>query len=141
MGGHKQYQAGGGFNQYFYHQVGEIISANGLSAKIVERLDPTDNSQGLPAFSNTSELYFGKGKKSGEVIQLRLYNNRKAFMDFDWGHPHGNIPIGKVHVHFYTVNAEGKLKKIKGADRLMNNAEIKKYGPLIKMANPNAKFR
>lgn len=141
MGGHKLYQTGGGFSQYLYHQVGDTISANGISAKVVEKIDKDNATQGLPAFSNTSELYFGKGKKSGEIIQLRLYKNRKAYMDFDWGHPHGSTPAGKVHVHFYEVNADGKLQKIKGTDRLMNNAEIKKYGELIKKANPNAKFR
>ena len=121
--------------------MGDTISANGISAKVVEKINKDDSAQGLPAFSNTSDLYFGKGKKSGEIIQLRLYKNRKAYMDFDWGHPHGDFPTGKVHVHFYEFDATGKLQKIKGKDRLMNNAEIKKYGPLIKKANPKAKFR
>lgn len=141
MGGHKQYQSGGGFSQYLYHQEGDIISANGLSAKVIARIDPKDNNQGLPIYSNTGELYFGKGSESGEIIQLRLYKNRKAYMDFDWGHPHIGAPEGTVHVHFYEIGADGKPKKIKGKYRLLNNAEMKKYGPLIKNANPKAKFR
>ena len=141
MGGHRQYQSSGGFSQYFYHQVGEIISANGLSAKVIARIDPKDNNQGLPIYSNTGELYLGKGSDSGEIIQLRLYKNRKAYIDFDWGHPHHEIPEGVVHVHFYEIGADGKPKKIKQKYRRLNNAEMKKYGPLIKKANPNAKFR
>lgn len=141
MGGHRQYQSSGGFSQYFYHQVGDIISANGLSAKVVARIDPKDDNQGLPIYSNTGELYFGKGNKSGEIIQLRLYKNRKAFIDFDWGHPHYGAPKGIVHVHYYKIGINGNPEKIIGKYRLMNNAEMKKYGSLIKKANPNAKFR
>lgn len=141
MGGQNYYKAEGGFSQFLYHQVGEIISANGISAKVVEKIDKSDPTQGLPAFANTSELYLGKGRKSGEIVQLRIYKGRKAYMDIDWGHPHKGIPEGKVHVHFYKINAEGKLEKIKGSDRLLNNAEMKKYGPLIKKVAPNAKFR
>lgn len=141
MGGHKQYQSGGGFDQYLYHQVGEIISANGISAKVVEKVDKSDPAQGLPLYSNTAELYLGKGRKSGEIVQLRLYKGRKAFMDIDWSHPHGNIPSGTVHVHFYEIDNTGKPRKNTAKYRRLNNAEIRKYGALIKKVAPNAKLR
>ena len=141
MGGQNYYKAEGGFSQYLYHQVGEIISANGISAKVVEKIDKSDPTQGLPIYSNTAELYLGKGRKSGEIIQLRIYKDRKAYIDIDWTHPHEGIPKGVAHVHFYEMDAEGKPTKNHSIYRRMNNEEMKKYGPLIKKVAPNAKFR
>ena len=141
MGGHKQYLSGGGFEQYLYHQVGEIISANGISAKVVEKIDKSDPTQGLPLYSNTAELYLGKGRKSGEIVQLRLYKGRMAYMDIDWSHPHGGIPTGTAHVHFYEIDSTGKPRKNPSKHRLLTESEIRKYGALIKKVAPNVKWK
>ena len=140
MGGQNYYKAEGGFSQYLYHQVGDIISANGVSAKVIEKINPDDNNQGLPRYSNTSDMYLAKGGKSGEIIQARLYVSRKAYMDIDWGHPHSGVPCGIAHVHFYQLDGSGKPVKT-GKWRLLNNKEMKKYGSLLKKANPKVKFR
>lgn len=140
MGGQNYYKAEGGFSQYLYHQVGDIISANGVSAKVIEKINPNDDSQGLPRYSNTSFMYLAKGGKSGEIIQARIYVNRKAYVDIDWGHPHHGIPRGVAHVHFYQLDDHGEPIKT-GKWRLLNNMEMKKYGPLLKKANPKVKFR
>lgn len=140
MGGQNYYKAEGGFSQYLYHQVGDIISANGVSAKVVEKINPSDNNQGLPRYSNTSDMYLAKGGKTGEIIQARVYISRKAYMDIDWGHTHQSIPSGVAHVHLYELNEKGEPVKT-GKSRLLNNQEIKKYGPILKKANPKIKFR
>lgn len=140
MGGQNYYKAEGGFTQYLYHQVGDIISANGVSAKVIEKINPRDDSQGLPRYSNTSYMYLAKGGKSGEIIQARIYINRKAYVDIDWGHPHHGVPSGIAHIHFYQLNEHGEPIKT-GKWRLLNNKEMKKYGPLLKKANPKVKFR
>lgn len=33
-----------------------------------------------------------KQDKHGNVVQLRIFKDRKAAIDFDWGHPHGKHP-------------------------------------------------
>lgn len=140
MGGQNYYKAEGGFSQYLYHQVGDIISANGVSAKVVEKINPNDNNQGLPRYSNSSDMYLAMGGKSGEIIQARVYVGRKAYMDIDWGHSHRGTPQGIAHVHFYALNDKGEPVKT-GRYRLLNNKEMKKYGLLLKKANPKVKFR
>lgn len=140
MGGFKKYNPEGGFSEYLYRQVGDSVTANGITAKLVTRIDDDAYHSSLPAFSNTSEAY-AKCSDQGnhEVEQLRIYKDRKACIDFDWGHKHGDCISGVVHVHIAPDN--GNIHKYKGAVRYMNNDEIAKYGPLIKALNPNVKFR
>lgn len=139
MGGQKYYKAEGGFVQYLYHQVGIVTADNGISAKVVEKINKEDHAQGLPAYSNTSDIYLKKGKESGDIIQARIYKDRKAYIDFDWSHNHQDCPEGVVHVHFYKI-VDGVPRK-QTAWRYMNNEEMKKYGPLLRKATPNVKFR
>lgn len=132
MGGQKQYNPGGGFSEYKYHQVGDVIEAGGLSGKVLARNEPGPNN--LPYYSNTSNYYF-KLASDGTIDQMRVYENRVMVMDFDWGHAHGDIPKGVVHVQ--VRNADGGNVYT----RMMNNAEIKKYGDFLRAANPNVRFR
>lgn len=140
MGGFRKYNPEGGFSEYLYHQVGETVSANGITAKIVTRIDDDSFHSSLPAYSNTSIAYAKcSDKGSHEVEQLRIYENRKASIDFDWGHRHGDCVAGVVHVHIAPKN--GNIHGDVSGVRYMNNDEISKYGPIIKALNPNAKFR
>ena len=62
MGDFKNYNSSGGFDEYLYHQVGDTITAsNGLQGKVMNgNSDPKDEKfhEGLPMYSNTSEVYF-----------------------------------------------------------------------------------
>lgn len=142
MGLQKLYLDSGGFSSYLYHQVGEVITAsNGVSGKIVEKIDRTSY-DGLPILSNTSEVYF-KRNATGEIIQARIYKDRKPVCDFDWDHEHTNksgeyFPKGVVHVQKFTLTPEGAWKRHNKKARYMNLQEIARYGELIKLANPNA---
>lgn len=87
MGLQREYIESGGFSTYLYYQDGEtIISSNGVEGKIVAKIEGTAY-DGLPIFSNTSEVYL-KRNKDGEIVQARIYKDRKPVCDFDWDHHH-----------------------------------------------------
>lgn len=73
---------------------------------------------------------------------------KKMFLDFDWSHQHINIggngrvfKKGVVHVQMWQENKDGTFTRVSNQARYMNNAEIKKYGRIIKAFCPNAKLR
>lgn len=140
MGSFKVYNSKGGFTQYLYRQVGESVSADGVTAKITTRIDDDAFHSSLPLYSNTSTAYAKCSDKGNhEIEQLRIYSDRKAAIDFDWGHQHGACAKGVVHVHI--VPSNGSLRGNPQKVRYMNNEEIAKYGALIKKLNPNVKLR
>ncbi|MBR1474277.1 MAG: hypothetical protein IJ613_01725 [Muribaculaceae bacterium] len=79
------------------------------------------------------------GSDSHSIIQMRVYEGRRAAYDFDWGHGHGKFAEGTVHVHEWTYR-DGSWGRV-GRKRYMNNAEIARYGPILRQANPDVKFR
>ena len=146
MGGHKNFQAGGGFDQYLYHTEGETATINGLRVKIIAKVGDDNHHSGLPFYSNTSDVYLKIEKGGSQVEQAIVYVNRKALLEFDWGHPHkgknggASFKKGEVHVHELhdingTVQRNPKVKP-----RKMTEAEKAMYGEIIKFANPNAKM-
>lgn len=134
MGGEKTYNPDGGFTEQLYYQVGDAIEANGLTGKVLGKFGEKIGHSNLPSYSNTSNIYFKIGKE-GNVEQMRIYENRKMKMDFDWGHVHKEFPKGVVHVQ--TRGANGSS----ATTRFMSNEEIEKYGELLRKADPNVKFR
>lgn len=149
MGNQQDYIESGGFSQYLYKDHDGFIAKeiNGVKGKVVhDQRDPKGLHYSLPSYANTSDMYF-KVSKNGEVIQGRLYIDRKSVLDFDWGHTHKNTSDGKIftkgtiHVQEYSVDSNGKLIRHSDSARLMTDTEIKKYGPLIRAYNPNVKFR
>ena len=67
-------------------------------------------------------------------------------MDLDWNHSHTNsdgtvFQKGTIHVQVYIVGKNGKPQRLSDNARLMTDAEIAKYGPIIKYFNPNVKFK
>lgn len=140
MGGYKKFKAEGGFSEYLYHQVGESVTANGITAKVITMIGDDSFHSSLPLFSNTSIAYAKRSDEGDhEVEQLRIYKDRKASIDFDWGHGHRNFEKGVVHVH--VAPEDGNLHKKSNAVRYMTDEEIALYGPIIKLLNPNARFR
>ena len=152
MGGQRDYRGSGGFSQYLY-TYGDIIRSGDLEAKAIYKSGTKDYHDGLPLYSNTADMYFRltEAKESGgkKIDQLRLYKDRKAIMDFDWGHDHpryedgkriGVYPMGTVHVQFYKI-VDGKPVRDSSRTRMMSNAEIKKYGDFLRKADPIVKFR
>lgn len=149
MGNQQAYIESGGFSQYLYkdHNGFCVKEVNGTRGKVVlDQRDPNGQHYSLPSYANTSDMYF-KVAKNGEVTQGRLYINRKSVLDFDWGHTHTNksngklFPKGTIHVQEYSVDSNGKLIRHSDDARLMTDKEIKKYGPLIKAYNHNAKLK
>ncbi|MBQ8959415.1 MAG: hypothetical protein IJ057_13105 [Bacteroidales bacterium] len=138
MGNQRHYNPEGGFSDYLYHSVGDIIEADGLTGKVIEKNGPGPNN--LPNYSNTSTYYFKIGK-DGHVDQMRVYENRKMKVDFDWGHDHTDKTTGRVFpkgvVHVQTRGIDGHT----ATTRMMNNAEIKKYKNFLRAADPNVRFR
>ena len=138
MGNGKQYLESGGFSEYLYRSVSEPVTINGLKCHVIQHyLDKDGYFGGLPHFSNTSDVYVGLGNDGAR--QIRVFVDRKPIADFDWGHVHHNadgkkFDKGVVHVQRY--------HGAKGSDaRYMSNAEIKKYGDIIKFFCPDAKLR
>ena len=152
MGSQSNYRNEGGFSQYLYKH-GDIIREGNLQAKVIYKDGTKNYKESLPPFSNTSDMYFGlkKDKDTGKtyIDQLRFYKDRKAYMDFDWGHEHvvkegGKVvkryPAGVVHVQCFKI-VDGHPVRDGNKVRLLNNAEIKKYGSFLKKAYPNIRFR
>lgn len=144
MGQQREYLESGGFSAWLYTQKGsEIVASNGVVGKVVEKIDGT-SFDGLPIFSNTSEVYF-KRNKDGHIVQARIYKDRKPVCDFDWDHPHTNksgekFPEGVVHVQEFVKQPDGTWKRLYRNARYMRPEEKERYGELIKLANPNAKL-
>lgn len=147
MGNQREYIASGVFSAYLYedHPDWKPMFINGVRAKVVKLItDKTGTHSGLPSYANTSTMYLRVGH-DGEVIQAKLYKDRKHCLDFDWGHVHKNagektvFPKGVVHVQTYSVNNIGV--RYSNNARLMTESEIKKYGAILKAFNPNVKFR
>lgn len=150
MGNQRDYERGrNDFFSYQFTTASARVTINGVSGKMVERkIQPETGYQGLPAYGGSSDIYFAKGK-DGLASQAKLYDgNGKMKLDFDWSHDHTNkdgtvFHKGVVHVQEYkveTVKGHDKFSRLKKA-RLMTDAEIEKYGPILKHFNPNIKFR
>ncbi len=148
MGNQKNYIQKGGFANYLYRDTPgfNVVEMNGVRAKAINRIDDPDGKHaGLPMYSNTSDMYFRI--KEGVAMQAKLYVDRKTLLDFDWDHSHANkktgefFPKGTVHIQEYYVDKNGETKRHSGKARLMTDAEIKKYGPIIHAFNPKVKFR
>lgn len=146
MGLQREYIESGGFSTYLYYQDGEtIVTSNGVEGKVVAKIEGTAY-DGLPIFSNTSEVYL-KRDKNGEIVQARIYKDRKPVCDFDWDHLHKNkkggesFERGVVHVQEFKQKPDGTWYRDSRHARYMSPDEMKRYGELIKKANPNAKLR
>lgn len=146
MGNQREYLASGGFSKYLYKDESPKVTINGVTGKMISKItDPTGIHEGLPTYSNTSDVYFKKGK-DGKASQAKVYKDRKTVLDFDWSHNHKNSDgriflKGTVHVQVYRVNADGSLTRLSNSARLMNNHEMKLYGPILKYFNPDVKFK
>ena len=141
MGNSREYIKSGGFSQYLYYQVGETITAcNGVQGKIVtEYKDVKKFHSSLPSFSNSSKIYFKLDDEDKSVEQARVYVDRRAALDFDWGHTHGSYLKGVVHVHEWHKTKEGKWLR-DSEPRPMTSYEIYRYGEIIHLANPEARL-
>ncbi len=150
MGNMRQRLRDGSFSAYLYddHPDYAPITINGIRAKVVYKIDdPTMAQAGLPTFANTSDMYFKQGIE-GNIVQAKLYDekDKQQKLDFDWGHQHTNtdgtvFPKGVVHVQTYGKIDGDKMPRFSDEARLMTDAEIEKYGPLILHYNPHVKFR
>lgn len=125
MGGRGDYLASGGFLEYNYESKETVDGVKVLHFK--------GGSQKLPEFSSTSNKYFGTNSK-GRIIQLRVYESRRAAIDFDWGHSHSKSGVGHVHVHEWIDGVRQRDPKP------MTEAQMKKYRRLIKKAAPYVIF-
>lgn len=148
MGNERQYNPKGGFIEHLYddHPLWPTLNINGVRGKVITFVhDSKGIHTKLPAFSDTSDMYF-RIDKTGKVIQGKLYVDRRHCIDFDWGHQHRNkgdgrvFEKGTVHVQTYSVLSDGSTKR-NGEARYMSNDEIEKYGALIRAFNSEVKFR
>lgn len=146
MGNQREYLESGGFSQYLYTDESSQVTINGVTGKMIsKKTDPTGMHAGLPFYSNTSDVYFKKGN-DGLASQAKTYKDRKNILDFDWSHTHTNpdgtkFPKGTVHVQIYMVDSKGNITRLSNKARLMTDAEIKKYGPILLFFNPTIKFK
>ncbi len=145
MGNQRLYQESGGFTDYLYKDESAKVTINGVTGKMISKItDPTGNHDGLPTYSNSSDIYLKKGK-DGLAIQAKVYKDRKVVLDFDWNHEHKNsdgtkFPKGTIHVQVYKVEKNGDIVRISKSARPMTKKEKEKYGPIIMYFNPNVKF-
>lgn len=129
-----------------YETVGHSKTAGGIRGKLIKRVGGSDSHSSLPYYAVTSNMYFRKNHES--VCQGRVYLDHKVCVDFDWSHLHINkggdgraFKQGVVHVQVWKENKDGTFTRISNQARNMSNAEMKKYGPIIKAFCPDVKFR
>lgn len=146
---------------YLYTSLSPRVTVNGVTGRmIVDKSGINVEHPHLPAYAKTSDIYFYPGK-DGLATQAKLYSeDKKMQLDFDWDHDHknkdrnGNVTDtfqkGVVHVQEYISTRYKDPKDKKWKDhfkrksnnaRLMTDAEIVKYGPIILKFNPNVRFR
>lgn len=127
-----------------YVSIGPAKTVNGVKGRVVKKVGDPDTHSNLPYYSNTSDIYFRKNKDG--VCQGRVYIGQKKYLDFDWSHQHKNkdgrvFPKGVVHVQLWKENPDGTFSRLSNSARLMNNKEMKKYGPILKAFCPTVKMR
>lgn len=128
-----------------YVGIGKARIVNGVKGRIVKRRGDPDTFSNLSIYANTSEVYFRQSEHG--VSQARVYVNHRMSLDFDWGHNHRNksdkrlFKVGTVHVQGWRWKPDGTFERLSDSARLMNNVEMKKYGPIIRAFCPTVKFR
>lgn len=160
MGDQRAYIKGrNDLHSYLYTSMSPRVTINGVTGRmIVSKYDPYGDHTHLPAYAGTCDIYFYPNKE-GVATQAKLYSGKKMRLDFDWDHTHQNkrhgqvtesFPEGVVHVQEYVSVRQWSKKYHKYVDvfkrksndaRLMTDAEIKLYGPILHHFNPNLKFR
>lgn len=137
MGKFNEYNKSGGFSSYNYVHRGRI-TAGDLTGEVVSKYNEKVAHTGLPEYSDKAKIYFWRAR-NGNIIQMRIFVDRKAAFDFDWGHTHGQFQKGVVHVHSWVLDSKGKPHR-QEPRRTMNNDEISKYGALLRKADPHVRF-
>lgn len=153
MGNPKKFMPGGKFSQYLYmpNEDYPVIVTGSIKAKVVKNVaDPSGRHTSLPLGAGTFDMYFRLGA-DGHIAQARVYVNRLACIDFDWGHNHYNNPDkggngqwfrkGVVHVQNISFNADGSVSRLSANARYMSDEEIAKYGNIILKFAPDVSFR
>lgn len=128
-----------------YTAIAPSKTVNGIKGCLIKKVGDSDTHTNLPYYSNTSNVYFRKNANG--VCQARVYIGQKQYLDFDWSHNHTNksdgrtFERGRIHVQVWKENKDGSFSRMSDSARSMNNAEIKKYGALIKAFCPDVKLR
>lgn len=155
MGDQRSKDAGkNDFFSYTYDTLSARITINGVTGKMIDKKHSFRSEKpSLPAYRNTSDIYFSPGP-DGKASQAKLYGrDGKMCLDFDWDHTHINkdgtiFPMGTVHVQAYVVTRiknprtrkwEDKFKRVRKARR-MTLSEIEKFGPILRHFNPDIIF-
>lgn len=117
---------------------------NGVKGHLIKKVGDSDTHTNLPYYSNTSDVYFRKNMAG--VCQARVYVGQKKYLDFDWSHTHSNsdgrkFDRGSIHVQAWIQNKDGTFSRLSDDARRMSNAEMKKYGPILKEYCPSVKLR
>ena len=128
-----------------YVAIAPSKTVNGVKGSIIKKVENSDTHTNLPYYSNTSDVYFRKNANG--VCQARVYVGQKKFLDFGLSHNHRNatdgrvFSKGRVHVQVWQENKDGTFSRVSDSARSMSNAEMKKYGPLLKAFCPDIKLR
>ena len=119
--------------------------ATGVKGTLIKKVGDKDTHTSLPYYSNTSDVYFRKNKNG--VCQARVYIGNKKYLDLDWSHNHKNkgsnrmFEVGRVHVQVWKEESNGTFTRLSDNARCMSNAEMKKYGSILKEFCPHIKLR
>ena len=117
-----------------------VADSKGNEGWVVVEIGDTKYHSSLPQWSKTSRIYFKRNDRGLHGIeQMRIFENRRAFRDFDWGHTHREFQKGTVHVHEWRMDGNGKWSRSPNPRR-MTNSEIEQFEELIHLADPTAKI-
>lgn len=124
-----------------YHSDGTTIrDSKGQEGKVVVEIGDTKYHSSLPQWSKNTTIYFKRNDRGlHEIEQMRIFENRRAKYDFDWGHTHKDFPKGTVHVHEWHFKNGKWCRSLE--PRKMIDSEIRQYRELIQLADPNAKLK
>lgn len=142
MGSGNNRRPGGGFLKLEWREEPKTIEG----VKVLYN-NTNKRSNDLPAYSNTSTMYF-KRDASGEIVQLRVYDKQhraKYDIDINPKAAHKNkdgtvIPAGVTHIHEWKMNPDGSLVRGRSG-RMLTTTEIKRFGKKLEAANKNVKYK
>lgn len=128
-----------------YTSIMPSITVNGVKGHVIKKVGDSDTHTNLPFYANTSDVYFRQNSKG--ICQARVYIGQKLYLDFDWSHHHTNkgnghsFKEGTVHVQVWERQKDGTYRRLSDDARSMSNAEMKKYGPILRQFCPWIKLR
>ena len=133
MGGRGSFLESGGFSHQEYRRARDPIAG----IKVLRHIG--DPHKGLPEFCNTPNTMYLREDGMGNITQLRLYKDRKPFLDVDWGHNHGDFKKGIPHVQEWHESSDECFVR-SSTTRALSSSERKRFNDVFRALGVRMEF-